>query len=705
MNTFRHSLAAGLLLALGGSAMAQWEDRTRTDHSIGTNNSSLEVWAADPVRGGAFAATQGGRMQWDGRVARVSGLYFDYSVPLTAACDPTTGRYLWEVGDPNGSAAAIFGIWGAGLNRNGSGVAFDLVRGTFLSVGGTVRGPGPAGNTFLLQNPYSSAALWVPVVSTSQPSLRLQPHLTTDLNRRRIVLFGGRDPSGLALGDTWEWNGFQWAQLQPALAPSSRWAGGLAFDPGRQVTVLHGGTDGITTFADTWEWQGAQWVQRANSARSWQGHHLFFDPQHNKVIAWRGGLIAGWQSMEAWDGATWSDLFTSPWPRNNPAHCNDSVRGRLVVFGGLKDRAESDETWEWDGLQWFLRQPQTRPPARRGAAMGYDPQRQRTVLCGGYNNYPINTMLSDTWEWDGNNWTQSPVGMGGYDLQFAWHPASNGLLLWSVSGGPYSTSTWKYDATGWHSLTTPANTPSIRGARMAARPSTGEVLLYGVGDPNPHASMWSFQGAWTLIDPVTSPGPLDRPVFVEDPATQLMLLVGGNQQANTYAWDGAAWTTQAYGATFLHGTGAIDPIRNSPVAISNGIHEWLRVGTGEAEYFTGCAGSRGGLALRSLDHFLIGNPSAGLGLTNALPGTPVAFAAVLGNAAYQSFGNCSLLQNPMWLGWRIANAAGAAEVTVPVPNQTYLLGLRFTTQAIALDPTSPPGAFAASSSIEVVVGG
>jgi len=33
-----------------------------------------------------------------------------------------------------------------------------------------------------------------------------------DEHRRRVILFGGDDDSGL-LGDTWEWNGREWARI------------------------------------------------------------------------------------------------------------------------------------------------------------------------------------------------------------------------------------------------------------------------------------------------------------------------------------------------------------------------------------------------------------------------------------------------------------------------------------------------------------
>ncbi|MFO1076204.1 MAG: kelch repeat-containing protein [Planctomycetota bacterium] len=704
MNTWSRSVAVGLAISFGTAAAAQWEDRTLVDHPSGTSTPVPEVCAADPVHGGAIALAQGSSVAWDGRVVRVEGLGYSYSVPLGAAYDPTTGVLIVDYGDPAGWTSIINGTI-PGLNRTGAGLAFDLVSGAFLSVGGVVRGPAPSGNTFLLQMSYWSPS-WVQVVTSPQPPLRLGPQLATDLGRRRIVLFGGRDPSGMAFGDTWEWNGTRWTPMPTALPPQARWAGGIAYDPLRRVTVLHGGTDGTDEFADTWEWQGSRWMRRASSAKPWRGHHLFFDPQHAMVMAWRGGTLPGFRPMMAWDGVAWSELDDSPWPRLVAAVCNDTARGRLVVFGGVKDGVVSDETWEWDGMQWYQRQPPRRPPARMRAAMGFDPVRQRTVLCGGMlNDYPYYTRHYDTWEWDGNTWTQVSGGVGGFDLQFAWHPASNGLLLWDDAGGLYGASTWLYDAAGWHQVMSIATTPQAKGARMAARPSTGEVLLYGSEYPNNHASMWSFQGTWVLIDPVCSPGPLVEPAFVEDPATGRMLLIGGSHQSDTYEWNGTSWQITGAAAPFLQGTGAIDPMRNTPVAINGGMHELMRVAASNAPLYGGCPGSRGALAHGSLDRFLVGRSNAGLGVTNALPFTPVAFAVAPGYPTYQSIAGCTVVRAPVWLGLRTANAAGAAEVTIPVPNRTQLLGLHIATQAIAFDPAAPSGTFAASPAMEVILGG
>ena len=81
-----------------------------------------------------------------------------------------------------------------------------------------------------------------------------------DAARARVVLFGGVDPAGTALADTWEWDGSDWTKRTPAASPPARMSHALAFDLIRAKVVLFGGTVyPATFFADTWEWDGTTW--------------------------------------------------------------------------------------------------------------------------------------------------------------------------------------------------------------------------------------------------------------------------------------------------------------------------------------------------------------------------------------------------------------------------------------------------------------
>src|SRR5262245_26789082 len=69
---------------------------------------------------------------------------------------------------------------------------------------------------------------------------------------------------------------------------------------------------------------------------------------------------------------SWTPL--APGPRINHAMVYDSVRGRVVLFGGIArdNTSEYGDTWEWDGFRWE-RVATNGPAPRSKHAMAYDP--------------------------------------------------------------------------------------------------------------------------------------------------------------------------------------------------------------------------------------------------------------------------------------------------------------------------------------------
>ena len=102
-----------------------------------------------------------------------------------------------------------------------------------------------------------------------------------------------------------------------------------------------------------------------------------------------GGLIALVGAVLASSpvaAQTWTQHNKGVWSppaRYSPAMAYDSVRQRVVLFGGRGSSWLFGDTWEWDGSSWTLRTPTTSPRARLGCAMAYDSERRRQVLLGG----------------------------------------------------------------------------------------------------------------------------------------------------------------------------------------------------------------------------------------------------------------------------------------------------------------------------------
>ena len=74
-----------------------------------------------------------------------------------------------------------------------------------------------------------------------------------------------------------------------------------------------------------------------------------------------------------------------------------------MLFGGVAGSTVLADTWEWDGSQW-TQMADTGPSSRQGHDMTFDSKIKRVVLFGGMNQN--NQAFGDTWSWDGTEWTQ-----------------------------------------------------------------------------------------------------------------------------------------------------------------------------------------------------------------------------------------------------------------------------------------------------------
>ncbi len=111
-----------------------------------------------------------------------------------------------------------------------------------------------------------------------------------------------------------------------------------------------------------------------------------------------------------WDGSAWMHLHPAHEPsnRSNVAIAYDPATKQVVLFGGLSSLGNAkwlSDTWTWDGTDWTQQHPTASPPARDDAATN------QLVLFGGGSNKPligglVPPPLNDTWVWTGTNWVQ-----------------------------------------------------------------------------------------------------------------------------------------------------------------------------------------------------------------------------------------------------------------------------------------------------------
>ncbi len=244
------------------------------------------------------------------------------------------------------------------------------------------------------------------------PKPRAGHAVTYDAVRNRIVLFGGDSLAGSLFGDTWEWNGESWAQVQD-IGPSARAFHALAYDSSRGRSVLFGGRTASARLGDTWEWDGESWAQAADSgpvARS--GHSMTFDSVRQRIVLFGGELQELLNDIWEWDGSRWVQQDEQgPSARINAAMAYDSSRNRIVLFGGASQNQGLGDTWERSGVTW-AQAADFGPDACAGAAMVF--KGTRIALFGGISSLTtLPELFGRSWEWDGKQWTaRQDIGPG-----------------------------------------------------------------------------------------------------------------------------------------------------------------------------------------------------------------------------------------------------------------------------------------------------
>lgn len=379
----------------------------------------------DPVR--QVAVLFGGAAQWDTANASLNSDTWEWN-----------GVVWTQMASPGPSARC-----GAAMCLNSSGIA--------------VLFGGVAANGYSAEQWEFSSGNWI-VRSIGGPSPRFSHAMTFDSNRDVAVLFGGLARGGppqyseTLCSDTWLWRtGSSWNR-RPVAGPSARGGHSMAFDSDRGVTVLFGGATSTSVFqvvADTWEWDGTRWTIRAGpQPRPRTGSAMTYDTSRRKIMMF-GGQI-GSQNVHIgdtweWDGVAWMQVSSSgPSPRSFHAMTYDTARHVTVLFGGVTDAASltfSDQTWEWNGATWTQRVT-TGPSGRLSHTMAYDPDRNVTVLMGGFVYYEIN---DEMWEWNGTSWTQRLISRPSARRSSAmiYDSARQEMILFGGNLYAFSAETWR----------------------------------------------------------------------------------------------------------------------------------------------------------------------------------------------------------------------------------------------------------------------
>lgn len=455
-----------------------------------------------------------------------------------------------------------------------------------------------------LQPAWSERSPW--------PAARLSPSIAYDAARERLLLFGGM---GFGIfqqfRDTWEWNGACWLQASSPIRPSTRRSAGMAYDQTRRRMVLFGCGDAWNTGNnETWEFDGSVWAQRF--------------PAH------------------------------APPPRMNEALTYDVLRQRVVLFGGIVEPSKTclADTWEWDGSDWVQRLPAMSPAARSQHAITYDAARGRVLMFGGRacNRGPL---FGDTWEWDGNNWSEqaptvAPAPRAAHGL--AYDAAHGRVVLFGGKGSTLYDDTWTWDGTTWTQQNPLHRPPSRFGHAMTYDEVHGEILLVGGEDASGVLTdAWGWNGAsWQEAG---TPFARSGHAITFDAARRQVVLFGSDDGPGLAD---SMWGYRDTGA-FEHYGSACNP-NGTPPAMST---------FGDAGLSAACFG---------------------FDVADAPPGAPVLLLLSINRSAIP-IGACRLLVDPSLIVTvgDTANDYGSAMMPIPVPGDRRLVGGAVFAQVIALD--------------------
>jgi RHS repeat-associated protein len=343
---------------------------------------------------------------------------------------------------------------------------------------------------------FAQAPTWTQKCLATSPPARYATRMAYDAARGQLVMFGGGAtiPSPIIFDDTWVWDGVSWTQKFPATNPPPKSSQSMAYDAARQQVVMFGGTIGNAISADTWVWDGINWTQKFPATNPSARLHadMAYDAAHQQVVLFGGGPgdPSSFADTWVWDGTNWTQKFpaTSPPARSGQRMAYDTARGQIVLFagrGGSDGNTFFSDTWVWDGTNWTQKFPATSPPTPRFQyGLAYDAAGQQVVLFGGQgpNNTPI---YGDTWVWDGTTWIQqlpATIPPGRTLPAMAYDAAHAQVVLFGGFTGPgglsgsFANDTWVWGAPASSSCPPPISSLGSGTSGGSSATSAGDKL-------------------------------------------------------------------------------------------------------------------------------------------------------------------------------------------------------------------------------------
>jgi hypothetical protein len=308
---------------------------------------------------------------------------------------------------------------------------------------------------------------------------------------------------------TWTLDAAGWTRL-PSAEPNDRSGANMAYYPPNETVLLYGGyclDQPDTACHDTWVWSVDHWTELHLPFNLSASAGLTYDAIDRVLVAPFGSRTY------TWDGTEWTrhDNTADPEMFTVLSAVTQDATGRPVYFGGVTGASTyHNDIFRWDGTRWNKLQPSVKPPGRELMQAVYDEARRQLVIYGGIgcgpatplNNCPLD-YLKDTWTWDGNTWTQQNPAQNPGQRAFGMMAFDSGTQMSILHSGVVTDSlsdtlvddTWTWDGANWAQLS-PANSPGPLISFMMTRyPTAAKVFVFGGQKNNPGrivSNTWTF---------------------------------------------------------------------------------------------------------------------------------------------------------------------------------------------------------------------
>ncbi|HVE46138.1 MAG TPA: Calx-beta domain-containing protein [Acidimicrobiales bacterium] len=177
------------------------------------------------------------------------------------------------------------------------------------------------------------------------------------------VVFNGPDPENatpaMPLDDTWTWDGLNWIEERPAESPPPRAGAAMAYHAPTKRAVLFGGRNEErpsapfdVTYGDTWSWDGTNWASESPGPHPRENASMAFLEATGETVlfgAYSRPDSAGGDTW-TWDGSSWTERNPQvrPTRRQGAGLAYHAPSGHVVLFGG-RASSELNDTWTWEG--------------------------------------------------------------------------------------------------------------------------------------------------------------------------------------------------------------------------------------------------------------------------------------------------------------------------------------------------------------------